>query len=68
MFLCVQVGGVWHKDAVLLLREALLNRSVDIEVMVGLCLHTYIVFSKICCCTVIYSDHCPWSCVLEPAI
>lgn len=30
----VQVGGTWQKGAVALMREVLLNRSVDLHVMV----------------------------------
>lgn len=31
----LQVGGKWQGDAVFLLREILLNRCVDIQVMVS---------------------------------
>lgn len=37
----LQVGGKWQWDAVALLRETLLNRSVDVQVMVELHLNIY---------------------------
>lgn len=53
-----QIGGTWQPEAVALMREMLVNRSVDMVVVVSLTFHTRVKSLYLCH---LYSHHEPAS-------